>query len=278
MPSQSKRRARRRRRTQAREADKYALYQEAVQDPAYDVGFASRVFRRRFGRVPRLLREDFSGAAAFACKWVASHPENRAWGIDLDPEPLAWGKEHNLSRLKPDQQRRVELVQGDVLEVPQQPKVDVTVAFNFSYFLFQRRAELLAYFRQAHSTLRSQGIFMLDAYGGPDAQRTLSETREYDGFDYVWDQDLFDPISHRAVNHIHFEFPDGSELRKAFSYDWRLWSIPELRDLLADAGFRESEVYWESMDRKTGEGTGSYYRAQKAADDPAWVAYIVGIR
>ena len=26
----------------------------------------------------------------------------------------------------------------------------------------------------------------------------------------MWDQDVFDPINNRAVNYIHFEFPDGS--------------------------------------------------------------------
>ncbi len=164
------------------------------------------------------------------------------------------------------------------MEVPQSPLVDVTAAFNFSFFLFQKRNELLAYFRQARSTLRDEGILILDAYGGADAQKTMTETREQDGFDYVWDQDLYDPITNRVKNYIHFEFSDGSEMKRAFAYDWRLWSIPEMRDLLGEAGFAETEVYWEATDHKTGEGNGNYYKAETALDDPAWVAYLVAVR
>jgi hypothetical protein len=270
-------RGRSRRGSEARRADRYRLYEESVQDPELDVALFRRIFSKRFGRPPRLLREDFCGTAALACGWVASHGENRAWGIDLDPEPLAWGREHNLSALSWEQQKRVELIQGDVLEVEQLEKVDITVAYNFSYFTFQTRPLLLRYLRQVRSTLAEEGLLMLDAYGGADAQKTMTETREQDGFDYVWDQDLFDPINHRAVNYIHFEFADGSQLRKAFAYDWRLWSLPELRDLLIEAGFSEVEVYWEGTESRTGEGNGIYRKATRALDDPAWVAYLVGV-
>jgi hypothetical protein len=121
-------------------------------------------------------------------------------------------------------------------------------------------------------------MLVLDLYGGADAQRTMSETRECDDFDYVWDQDVFDPISMNAVNHIHFEFTDGSSIERAFTYDWRLWGIPELRDCLAEAGFSSSDAYWEQTEKKTGEGNGVYYRADRALDDPAWITYIAAIR
>ena len=103
----------------------------------------------------------------------------------------------------------------------------------------------------------------------------MTETRDHEGFDYVWDQDVFDPINHRATNYIHFEFPDGSRLRKAFHYEWRLWTIPELRDLLQEVGFGEVTVLWEGTDRSTNEGNGIYRPASRAPDDPAWVSYIV---
>jgi hypothetical protein len=121
-------------------------------------------------------------------------------------------------------------------------------------------------------------VFLIDVYGGPDAQRALEETRECDGFDYVWDQHSFNPIQCRAVNFIHFEFDDGSRLHRAFRYDWRLWGISELRDLLDDAGFSKSEVYWEGTDSKTGEGNDIFTHREHADDDPAWVCYIAGIR
>ena len=262
-----------RRRTLAQQADRHALYQESVQDPPVDVALVRRLFRKHYGRDPRVLREDFCGTAAMACAWVAAHRENRAFGVDLDPDPLEWGLRHNVSKLSDAQARRVKLLEGDVRKVSH-TRVDVTVAFNFSYFVFQRRNDLIEYFRKARSTLRRQGIFVLDLYGGPESQRCLTETREHDHFDYVWDQDLFDPIQQHAVNHIHFEFPDGSRLPRAFTYDWRLWSIPELREALMDAGFRRTEAYWERTDHASDEGSGVYYQTERASDDPAWVTYL----
>ncbi|MDH3520751.1 MAG: class I SAM-dependent methyltransferase [Myxococcales bacterium] len=273
--------ARKRRRAarsaEAKRADVYRLYQEAVQDPEGDVALVSRIFKRHYGRAPRLLREDFCGTAAMACAWVRHHRENCAWGIDLDPEPLAWGQAHNIAGLDPHQAERIHLIEADVLDA-RHAKVDATVAFNFSYFIFKTREQLVRYFEKARSTLREEGILVLDLYGGADAQRRMAETREYDHFDYVWDQDVFDPIHHNVVNYIHFEFADGSRLQRAFRYDWRLWSIPEVRDALLDAGFSKTEAYWEQTDRRTNEGNGTYYRAERAEDDPAWVAYVVGLR
>jgi len=272
----NKGREKRRRTTEAQRADVYALYEEAVQDPETDVALLRRMFRTHYDREPRSLREDFCGTAALCCEWVKTHADNRAFGVDIAPEPLDSGRRRNLARLDAAQAARVELLQGDVREVTHEP-VDVTVGFNFSYFVFHERRELLAYFEHARKTLGPEGLFVIDLYGGADAQRTLTETRDHDDFEYVWDQDVFDPIHHRAVNYIHFDFPDGSRIERAFAYDWRLWTIPELRDALHDAGFSHVEAYWERTDRKTNEGTGVYYRAKKAPDDPAWVTYVAAL-
>lgn len=262
----------------ARQADRHDLYQRAVQEPDADIPLIQKVFRANFGRPARTLREDFCGTALLACRWVETHNDHYAWGIDLDPDPLEWGRKHNVGALHPEQAARVKLIEGDVRDIGHE-LVDVTVAFNFSFFLFRQRDELLRYFQRAYSTLGAEGALILDCYGGADAQRTLEEPREVDDdFDYVWDQHSFDPIHHHATNFIHFEFPDGSRLDRAFRYDWRLWSIPELRDLLRDAGFQKTEVYWEGQDRKTGEGNDVFSRRERALDDPAWIAYIVGIR
>lgn len=264
------------RRTQAQKADRYDLYQRSVQEPDPDLQLVQRVFQRHHGRPARLLREDFCAAAALACRWVEMHRENRAIGIDLDPEPLEWGRRHNVARLRADQASRIKLIEGDVRDVGV-AQADVTLAFNFSYFIFDTRPALLDYFRKARAGLLPQGLFVLDAYGGPDAQQTSEEERDCEGFTYIWDQNLFDPISHRAVNYIHFEFPDGSRMNRAFRYEWRLWTIPEIRELLIEAGFRTVEVYWEGTDHSTGEGDGIFRLARKADDDPAWVCYIVAV-
>lgn len=261
----------------AAQVDRYDLYQRAVQDPEGDVTRLRRFFERRFGRPPRFLREDFCGTAALACAWVAAHRENRALGIDLDPEPLAWGRRHNVDRLRPAQADRVRLVRGDVRRYRAAP-ADLLAAFNFSYFLFRERAELLAYFRHARSQLRREGLFVIDAYGGPEAQERRVERRREKGFTYLWDQSRFDPMTHATTCYIHFEFPDGSRRPRAFRYDWRLWTLPELRDLLIEAGFADTEIYWEGTDRRTGEPNGVFQPRARAEDDPAWVAYLVSRR
>jgi len=262
----------------ARAADKHDLYQRAVQEPDADIPLIQKVFRNEFARPARTLREDFCGTALLACRWVQRSSEHRAWAIDLDPDPLDWGREHNVGKLKPDQASRVKLIEGDVLDIGHE-SVDVTVAFNFSYFLFLERASLLHYFKRAYATLNPEGALILDAYGGADALRTSEETREVDkDFDYIWDQHRFDPIHNHVTNFIHFEFPDGSKLKRAFRYDWRLWSIPEIRELLQEAGFDRSEVYWEGTDRETGEGNYVISPREQAPDDPAWVCYIAGYR
>jgi len=263
-------------RSLAQKADKYVCYQQSVQEPEIDVRFAERVFRGIRRRPARSLREDFSGTSAFSCAWVARHRENTAFAVDLDPEPLVWGRKHNVAALTPDQQSRIKLVEGDVRAVGHEP-VDITVAYNFSYFLFPTRPAMLEYFRAARASLVSDGLLFLDAYGGGQAMEALTEETARDGFTYVWEQRAFDPISHRGDNHIHFGFPDGSSLRRAFSYTWRLWTLPEIRELLAEAGFAESRIYWEGTDHATGEGNDVFTRREKAEGDPAWLAHIVAL-
>ena len=118
--------------TRARRADKYDLYEKSVQEPEADLALVRRIFKKHFARPPRLLREDFCGTAYFACEWVAHHPENRAWGIDLDPQPLEWGRKHHVSKLRPEQAARVKLIEGNVLDVGHE-KGDVTVAFDVQW-------------------------------------------------------------------------------------------------------------------------------------------------
>jgi SAM-dependent methyltransferase len=263
--------------TQAQQADRHELYEKSVQQPEADVSLVSRIYKKRFDKPPRTMREDFCGTAIFAYEWIRSHPENRAWGVDLDPEPLEWGRARHGPKLDAEQTRRLALIQGDVLEVRHEP-VDLTVAFNFSYFLFHTRETLRNYFEVARKTLVDDGLFIIDAYGGGEALIPPEERREVDGFTYVWDQHEFEPIHHKVTNFIHFEFSDGSRMRRAFRYDWRLWTIPELRELLAEAGFCETEVYWEGTDGDSGEGNGIFRLCERAPEDPAWICYITAYR
>ena len=263
--------------TLAERADRYVLYQKSVQDPEGDVIRVRRMYERVNGTAPRTLREDFCGTAAFAAAWVEAHRDNRAIGVDLDPEPLDWGRRHNLEALRDDQLRRITLLQDDV-RTARTPKVDVLVAFNFSYFLFKQRAAMLEYFRRSHAHVKSDGIFVIDAYGGPESMQQRKERRRVGGFTYIWDQHRFDPITHDATCHIHFEFRDGSKIERAWTYHWRLWTIGELTDLLTEAGFASTTVYWEGTEAETNEGNGIFRPRKHAEDDPAWIAYIVAAK
>lgn len=264
--------------TLAERADKYVLYQNSVQNSEADIEFFEGVFKSHFDRTPKTLREDFCGTFQTSCVWAARRPDNYAYGVDLDPEPLGWGREHNLTKIPESSRERVILVQGDVRD-EFSTKVDIVAAQNFSYCIFMTRDELRSYFKSCLAGLGAEGMLVLDLYGGYESLQASEEETDYEdeGYSYVWDTDRYDAITHRIQTAIHFRFPDGSELRNAFTYDWRLWSIPELRELLEEAGFRKVEVYWEGVD-EDGEGNGDFVLSTSAENEPGWIAYLTGIK
>jgi hypothetical protein len=268
---------RRKRKLTARTADKHVLYQESVQSPEADARFFTRYFEKLAGRPLRILREDFCGTALLCCEFVKLHRENIAMGVDLDAHTLRWGAIHNLRGLPPEWRERVHLVRANVLDL-RRPKVDVAAALNFSYSVFKTRREMGAYLKTAFASLSPGGLLFLDAWGGGETQFVLKERRRLHGFTYVWDQARFDPITHDILCKIHFEFRDGTRLSNAFVYDWRLWTLPELRELMTEAGFTDVHVLWEGTDRKTRKGNGIFRRVERGGDERAWVAYLVGKR
>ena len=258
----------------ADQADRHHLYQESVQDTEAEINFVEETWQELRDRPAELLREDFCGTVNTACEWVRRDPQHYAIAIDWDPEVLEWGRLNNLEQLDDDQFRRITLLQENVLEAQTEP-ADIVLAMNFSYFLFLERADLLDYFCAVYDSLAGDGIFFLDAYGGYDAHKEIEEERECEGFTYIWDQASFNPIDSRMTCHIHFEFPDKSRLDKAFSYDWRLWTLPEIRELLSEAGFADITVYWEGTDEENNEGDGVFKPAEVGDADPGWICYIV---
>ncbi len=252
-------------------ADKYDLYQRAVQSPDHEAWFFNKIYKKEFGRDATVLREDFCGTAAVCCEWVKNKPKRHAYGVDLDPEPLQWGLENNLPLIAASAQQRVTLVAKDSCKT-HGPKADVVAAQNFSFQFFKTRKELLGYFKAAYRNLDKKGLLFVDMLGGSEViEEDREEVKRYQGFNYIWEQKSFNPISHDCVFNIHFEFPDGSKLENAFSYHWRLWSIPEVRELMLEAGFRRADVYWEGEDDV-------FRRRETAASDPCWICYIIGVK
>ena len=268
-------------------ADRHVLYEASVQCVEADLDFFERIFRKRRRRPLRRLREDFCGTAALATEFVRHHRKNQALGVDLDRPTLDWGIRHHVSGLGEDAER-LHLVCDDVRNVSA-PKMELTAALNFSYSVFHTRDELRRYFRAAHDSLTPDGVFVLDAFGGTDAMETLKEDRKIpasigpDGrklpaFTYVWEQASFNVVDHRIRCHIHFRFADGSKLKRAFTYDWRLWTLPELQEILLEAGFSEAEVYLEGWDDERDESDGVFRRRTHYENMAGWVGYVVGWR
>lgn len=255
-------------------ADRHDLYQQSVQCPEAEIDFLLEQFAALRRRTPRVIREDFCGTAYTACEWVRRDKKNRAIGVDLDAEVLQWGRERNVGKLGKTQRARISLLCADVLEA-NTPPVDAVLAMNFSYWVLRTRETAQAYFERVYQALEEDGLFFLDCYGGYEAPKELKEKRKLDNFTYVWHQADFDPVSGEMECRIHFHFPDKSKLKKAFTYTWRLWTLPEIRELLAAAGFRATHIYWEQADEESGEGNGEFKKVSRGDADPGWVTYIV---
>jgi hypothetical protein len=212
------------------------------------------------------------------CEWIKLGEQRWAHGVDLDPEPLDYGRAHYLPKLSSRQQGRLTIHQENVLG-KKLPKADVICALNFSYFIFKDRKTLKAYFANCLRTLNDNGVLVLDCFGGTKCYEANEEETEYEdeGYSYFWDQDSFDPITNEAMFYIHFRRKGEKKREKVFSYDWRMWSIPELKDLLLEAGFKDVKTYWEGT-TEDGEGDGNFYIADKGEDCDSWVSYLAAYK
>lgn len=266
--------------TLADSADPWRLYELAVQAPAFEADLLAECFRTLRGRPARALREDFCGSAALCREWVRRDATHTALGIDIDPAVLAIARTAADANLPADAARRLTLHQADLSTGPDLTAgagLDLAVAFNFSYWLLAERATLRAYLTRLRGALAADGVLFLDAFGGSDAARVLTERRAVDdggaGFTYVWEQAAFDPVSGRQRCAIHFEFPDGSRLAPAFSYTWRLWTLPELQEVLLEAGYARVTVYWQGWDAD-GAPDGRFRPTRTGSPDAGWICYL----
>lgn len=266
----------RRERLTAAAADKYDLYQRAVQSADVDIPFLANLFKRTSGRKALHFREDFCGTGLLSATWVQQGPEHTAEGFDIDPEPVSWGLVHNFEGLGPAA-ARFSVHLKDVRE-PGHRKYDVRVAQNFSYCVFKTRRELLSYFRAARESLAADGVFVIDLHGGSEATEVMEETKRCGGFTYVWDQASYWPGTGDYRCHIHFRFPDGTEMKRAFTYDWRFWNLTELRDVLLDAGFSRVDSYFEGTDEDGESGNGVFRVGTRGENCASWIAYLAAAR
>lgn len=268
--------------------DIHWLYEASVQNVDTDLDFAKRIYKKHRGKTPTLLREDFCGTAKLACRWVQRNAANEAWGLDLHQPTLDWGIKYNVAELTEKQRKRLHLVCENVLEPPA-AKVDMVLALNFSFCVFKERSLLRQYFETVARSLKKKGIFVLDIYGGTESVAaksddiriisgfTTPEGLEIPDFEYEWEQAEYNPINHHTLCHIHFNVPGYGKIRKAFTYDWRLWTLAEIQELLLESGFSKAEVYLHGFDEK-GESDETFRLRTTYENTQGWIAYVAGIR
>jgi len=258
--------------------DRYSYYRRSVQSPEVDVRFIRDTYVELTGRSPTRMREDFCGTFAISCEWAKLSPHFKSIGLDIDSEPILYGLTHNLPKLPKAARDRVEIHQTNVLN-PDLPTADIICAMNFSHYVFKKRVTMKSYLLNCYSALNTGGLMLMDCFGGPACQKASVEKTDHKGFTYVWEQVSYDPLSNEALFQIHFKVKgkDGKvkNHHNQFSYDWRMWTIPELRELMLETGFRKTHVYWEGTTRN-GEGDGIFSQVERGEECEAWVAYVVG--
>jgi SAM-dependent methyltransferase len=266
--------------------DRHALYEAAVQNVEADLEFFDRIYEERHGERFQVIREDFCGTATLACEAVREDLAREAWGVDLDRKTLDWGIRHRVRSLGKKDAARVHLLCADVLKADC-PPADIVAALNFSYSVFKTRKALLKYFKSARKSLAAGGALVMDLFGGTEAMIEIKESDRKpakdhpDGtrtpeFTYTWEQERFNPVTHELRCHIHFKLSGGRRMKRAFTYDWRLWTLPEMRELLAEAGFSSSEIYLEGWDEEAEESNGIFTLTENFENQESWLAYVVG--
>lgn len=165
---------------------------------------------------------------------------------------------------------------------------DIVCAFNYSCCCLHKRAELVLYFKHVLGVLSKKGgIFVMDLYGGTSSESKIRLQRRFPNFTYIWEQAEFDIIGRKTRISLHFHLQKQQrKLRHAFSYSWRLWSLPEIKDCLEEAGF-QSVHFWirqmpdtEANRRTEGFGAGrdiKYEEVKTFEQEDAWNAYIVAV-
>ncbi|KAM3333894.1 hypothetical protein ACQJBY_028765 [Aegilops geniculata] len=167
------------------------------------------------------------------------------------------------------------------------PGRDIICAFNYSCCCLHKRKDLVLYFRHAFNALSKRGgIFVMDVYGGTSSECKLRLQRRFPSFTYFWEQEEFDILTRETRISLHFQVGKKQMIRHAFTYHWRLWSIPEIKDCLEEAGFKSIHVWVREMPDTKSSGNAKEYTAdrdvkyeelQRFNQADAWNAYVVGV-
>lgn len=247
--------------------DRHELYELCVQS----VEHLAPLIRAIHGGDPLVLGEDFAGTGALSHLWVERSPDATAVAVDLDADALAYHGQHE----------QVAKHIRDVREIS--APCDAVFVGNFSIGYLHTRADLVAYLRHARSRLNPAGVFLCDTYGGESAY-TLGGVHRPHPLPggricrYTWEQQAADPTTGMVTNAIHFRIERAGviehELFDAFVYEWRLWSVPELRDAMTEAGFATTQVFAKLADAIDEDGN-AYVEPVADAEEELEDSFIV---
>lgn len=233
--------------------DPHSLYELCAQNPPRDAKLLRAIHANASVRKPAAnltLGEDFCGTAALSRAWCDLSPTFHAIAADIDTPTIARAKRDSANHAN------IKLIRADVRKV--KDPVDLIAVLNFSICELHTRRDLLTYFKHARSRLtKRKGTLICDLYGGADSyqtgllDQTITPPRSHpaakDKILYSWEQRTADPLTARVVNAMHFDVQSKGKKNQvfldAFVYDWRLWTIPELREAMHEVGFNHTAVY-----------------------------------
>ncbi len=232
---------------QSKIPSKFELYQKSVQNAKKEAEFFRKVYRLIYNKVPETFREDFCGTGLLSCEWVKSNVMNSAVGLDFDKETLEWGRDNNINNLTSGADR-IKLLEQNVLdEFDQSQKFDIICSLNYSHFLLQKRKEIFKYFSNMVQNLQTKGIFILDFYGGSHIFTDHKYQRSKSSSFYEFSGKKMNILNNQSACSLNYKIKKN-KYKPMFSFNFRIYSIIELREALEEVGLNGFKLYIKEIE------------------------------
>jgi SAM-dependent methyltransferase len=229
---------------------RHLLYQKSVQNPKREIEFYIKQFRNVFNKIPLKFREDFCGTGLLCCEWVKSNVLNTAIGIDYDLDTINFGIENNVNYLSSGSDR-VKLIHQNVLDpFDNLEKFDIICSMNYSHFLLTKRKDLVKYFKNVKSNLNTKGMLLMDFFGGAHVYDYHTHNNLSEIYKYIGEQ--MNILNNITVISLNFK-NDKNNFEPFFKYNFRVYTLIELKEALEDAGFNKFKIFIKDIDEEDRE-------------------------
>ena len=244
---------------------------------ARQIEFVDNRFKALRGRRARLLREDFCGTANVSCEVGFRPPRQRAPSVSISTARCCSGQRSIIccsSHASPAAADRPTLRKRAIKTYTDQP---TSFGNEFRYLAVQGAQGVERYFRRVRGFAGrgrhpvSRRLWRLRLF-----QREIVEEQEIEegGFTYVWGAGEVRACQRQPDLPIHFDFPDGSRLERAFSYDCAC-GLPEIRELVGGSRLPQICVYWQGWDERQ-EADGDFKPVSEGEADAGGSSYLGG--